>query len=128
MAAAWAQWRGRVLSQQQQQRELGLQSLGMGLGMGMGQTANANQSESEGESWSEGQNQSLSEPRVSRVLSDEAKSRRFRVATVVLLRSFIAPLLLHSIGHSLPSWFSHEIIVDVEELVDGAQAVGSALH
>jgi hypothetical protein len=66
-----------------------------------------------------GADNSSSAARAPRVLTDSAKRRRLRVATVVVLRSFVAPLLLHSVGHSLPSWFSHEIIVDVEDLVDG---------
>lgn len=68
-----------------------VQGLGQGLGLGQGRP---------------------------RVRSEETKRRRIRVATVVLLRSFVAPLLLHSIGHSVPSFLSHGLVEEVEELVD----------
>jgi hypothetical protein len=45
--------------------------------------------------------------------------RRNRVVTVIVLRSFVLPLLLHSIGHSLPSFLSHEMLQEVEEFVEG---------
>ena len=44
--------------------------------------------------------------------------RRNRVVTVMVLRSFVLPLLLHSIGHSLPSFLSHEVLQEVEGLVE----------
>jgi len=53
-----------------------------------------------------------------RVRTKDSERRRFRVATVVILRSFVAPLLLHSLGHSLPSFLGHELIEEVEVLVD----------
>lgn len=55
----------------------------------------------------------------------DAKLRRSRIATIVILRSFVAPLLLHSFGHIFPSFVSLEILQDVEKLVAGDDADGA---
>lgn len=52
-----------------------------------------------------------------KAIAQAQNARRQRVATIVILRSFVAPLLVHSLAHILPSYLSHELI---EDLVEGA--------
>jgi hypothetical protein len=55
---------------------------------------------------------------VPQVIGDDSQRRRIRVATVVILRSFVAPLLIHSLGHTLPSFLSHGFVEEMEDLVE----------
>lgn len=50
------------------------------------------------------------------------RRRRQRMGTIVVLRSFVAPLLIHSFAHILPSFLSHELIEDIEAVMDGGDA------